>query len=133
MCTAKHQFIFCTCQEQTPLPKTGKKLAKYTWTLTQYIGKKETKIRGKILGPKQDLGAGITIEAILTQLNSSKESFDFPYAPKESHALRITQAGVQYFTIKYQEGQWIKGGHPVFTSITKEINHGTIIKIPSSK
>lgn len=128
-----YPFIFCTCQEQTTSLQTGKKLAEYTWTLTQYIEKKETKVRGKILGPQQDLGAGITLEAILTQLNSSKESFDFPYEPKESHALRIAQAGVQYFNIKYKEGQWIKGGHPVFTSITKKINHGILVKVPSSK
>ncbi len=76
MCQEKNKFIFCTCDGARETLNHSTELAHYTWTLTNYLGQKESLVRGKIVLPKRDLGNGLTIEYIVNQLNNN-ESFDF--------------------------------------------------------
>ncbi len=130
MCQEKNNIIFCTCSEK----KIGasESLNDYSWSLSKYLGRKETSLRGKIVIPKKDLGNGITVENILMLLNSNVKSFDFDYEPTERDSLRIEiphpTERMRYFRVKYFNGEWTEGGNNIFTSITENIAEGKIKK-----
>lgn len=131
MCKPEEGFILCSCQEETKNSAEGQLLDKYVWTLTRFVGMKESLLRGKILGPSKDLGAGIESEKLLQFLNQGN-CFDFTYTAAEKDSLEICinheEEGYKYFKLLYTEGKWREGRNDPFNSINEEIAHGKIIK-----
>lgn len=130
MCQSSKNFIFCTCQDDNSPSSKSSFLVDYTWTLTRFVGTKQSLLIGKIRAPKDDLKNGITISNILAQLNSDFKNFDFDYSPEDRDSLDISvthQNGQhEYFKLLFQNGEWAKGRNPAFTSISKTIASGKI-------
>ena len=120
MCATNQGFKFCTCED------IGE--AEYTWRLTRYLGSDENGPVGSIVAPAHDLGQGLTSERILALLNEG-EVFDFEYLPAEKDSIRIRRAakdGYWYMSFLYQDGRWIEGMNPAFTSVNEEIAKGIV-------
>lgn len=130
MCQANNRIIFCSCVDKNEDPSTDELTVYYTWDLVRYLGSRESKVRGKIMMPKKDLGNGITLDAIRDQLNSDVTTFDFDYEPSERDCLRLEISHpierFRYFKLIFIDGQWTSGANDVFTSITEEIGRGNI-------
>lgn len=120
MCNIDQGLKFCTCEDISE--------AEYTWRLTRYLGKDENGPVGSIVGPADDLGNGLTSERILSFLNGGK-AFDFEYMPLEKDSIRFhrkAKDGYWYMSFLYEDGQWVEGMNPVFTSVTEEIAKGKV-------
>lgn len=128
MCDFSTGFKFCTCedfnQNTTDIP--------YIWQLTRWLGSKETNMMGSILGPSNSLADGLTIELVLEKLNTGN-CFDFEYIPQENDQLQINYTNSEneysYMSVKYNHREWKEGMNSKFTSITKKLNEGYIIKM----
>ena len=148
MCEVHDGFKFCTCTvaatgesgaatgepgaaNATAAAATGEpgaKLPDYQWYLTRFIAIEDTGIMGSIVAPSRDLGKGLTREKVLDVLNSGK-GFDFEYSPSEQDSLRISRSAKNeyaYMSFLYQDGQWIEGMHPTFTTKSETISSGKI-------
>lgn len=131
MCINNEKLTFCTCSEkEAKATDNYDSEIYYTWLLTSYVGYKESRVRGKILMPSEDLGKGLTLSRILEMLNSNLSYFDFDYHPKELDCLRIDNnlkhPFYQYFSVIYKNNLWQKGSNPAFVSLTKTIAQGRI-------
>lgn len=132
MCTSGDSYLFCSCTGVNRRPENTRSIPNYTWELTRYLGENNRGLMGKILPPIRDLDNGITVEAILEQLNTSTTSFDFEYIPSERDCLNISiphpTERLRYFRIIYLNGNWEEGGNNIFTSKTEMIAEGKIRK-----
>jgi hypothetical protein len=128
MCQAKDHFIFCSCEDETQDSEENF----YTWYLKRYVREYSSNVRGKIKVTKEDLGNGITREAICTQLNSNIQSFDFEYTPVERDTLQISVPDLyeeyHYFNLIFRDGNWQPGSNPVFSTINEKVAEGKIKK-----
>ena len=132
MCQEKNTFILCSCATNKN-EKDGLELLKdYTWSLTRFVGFKETLLRGKIVGPKDDLGNGLNLNRILNDLNANN-IFDFEYQPAEKDCLTLTapteDRQIKYIKVLFKDGKWAKGRNPAFISISNEIANGKIMRL----
>lgn len=126
MCTPNNEINFCTCVEGNIFEIKNI----YIWTLTRYIGSKESMRLGKILKPVKNFENGISVENIISKLNTGN-IFDFEYFPEEKDTLSIcfnadNRAEYQYFTLIFKDKNWTEGNNPAFTSIIKEIAQGEL-------
>lgn len=124
MCEVHDGFRFCTCT----VAATDAKLPEYQWYLTRFIAIEDIGIMGSIVAPSRDLGKGLTLQNVLDVLNSGK-GFDFEYSPSEQDCLRISRSAKNeyaYMSFLYQDGQWIEGMHPTFTTKSEVISSGGI-------
>lgn len=126
MCTPNNEIKFCSCIEGDIYEIKNI----YTWTLSRYTGTKESKRLGKIMIPTEDFENGISVENIISQLNT-ESIFDFEYTPQERDTLDIifnakNRTEYKYFTIIFRDQIWQEGRNPIFTSISKEIAAGEI-------
>lgn len=132
MCTSGDSFLFCSCEDKNRRLKNTRALPNYTWTLTKYLGQNNSGLMGKIVIPKKDLENGITVDAILEQLNTITTSFDFEYIPSERDCLDISiphpAERLRYFRVIYLEGIWKEGGNNIFNSDIEVIAKGKIRK-----
>ncbi|CAL2092882.1 hypothetical protein [Tenacibaculum sp. 190524A05c] len=132
MCKEKENIIFCSCLTTNTESNTNDFLDGYSWSLTKYKGQKNSLLLGKIVIPKNDLGNNITVENILSLLNSKVNSFDFDYTPNEKDCLDISIPDpierIRYFKVKYINEKWVKGGNHPFRSINETIAEGKIKK-----
>ena len=120
MCTTNQGIKFCTCADIST--------AEYTWRLTRYLGKDENGPVGSIAAPAHDLGKGLTSERILALLNEGK-AFDFAYLPVERDSIRIRRVakdGFWYMSFLYEDGKWVEGMNPAFSTIDEEIAKGCV-------
>jgi hypothetical protein len=133
MCQQSNQFIFCSCVDGDPEQELKGKLQ---WALNRYIGSRETNIRGKILKPSHQLNNVLNVDEVIDALNSTN-CFDFDYNPKEMDCLHLSNGlkhpDYAYFSIVYRDGEWQKGSHPPFTSVSENISRGGIKFIPEKK
>ncbi|MDJ1496070.1 hypothetical protein QNI19_24250 [Cytophagaceae bacterium DM2B3-1] len=125
MCKNTSQLKFCTCidtPEGTPDPKDT-----YVWVLSRLVGLKKEHLIGRVMGPTQDLGNGITAETIAQLLNDGN-CFDFDYTPSKDDTLSISirSGSYQYFTLIFRGQQWEEGNNPSFISIKEQIAKGTL-------
>ncbi|WP_299677930.1 hypothetical protein [uncultured Dokdonia sp.] len=133
MCTPGNTYLFCSCTGINRRPKNTREMpVDYTWKLTKYLGQRERFLMGKILPPVTDLDNGITVEAILHQLNTSMTTFDFEYIPSERDCLNISiphpTERIRYFSLIYQDGVWRKGQNDAFNAKNEIIAKGKIRK-----
>ena len=124
MCNNVSKIKFCTCDiGEARLPNI------YYWTLSRFIGFRESDILGKLVIPSEDLGNNITTDIILNILNNY-QPFDFNYSPDESDTLNIFLSTIdvrhKYFSLIFKNGKWQVGRNPAFVSSTQEIATGTI-------
>jgi hypothetical protein len=120
MCTINQGLKFCTCEDLSG--------AEYTWRLTRYLGNDSNGPVGSIVAPSHDLGAGLTSERILACLNGGA-AFDFDYLPLEKDSIRFhrkTRDGYWYMSFLFENGMWVEGMNPYFTSIDEEIAKGKV-------
>ena len=120
MCNIDRGLKFCTCEDISE--------AEYTWRLTRYLGKDENGPVGSIVAPAHDLGKGLTDVRILSFLNEGK-AFDFDYLPEEKDSILIQRKakdGYWYMSFLYEDGAWVEGMNPAFTSINEEIAKGKV-------
>lgn len=126
MCTPNTELQFCTCVEGDIYEVKDI----YIWTLNNYVGSKESMIRGKIMQSTEDFENGISAENILSKLNNGN-IFDFDYTPQERDTLSISfnaknRAEYKYFSLIVRDGIWQNGRNPAFVSIHKEIAQGEV-------
>jgi hypothetical protein len=126
MCTPNTELQFCTCVQGDIYEIKDI----YIWTLSSYLGTKESMIRGKIMKSTEDFENGISAENIISKLNH-ENIFDFEYLPKERDTLDINfnaknRTEYKYFTLIFRDGIWQKGRNLAFVSIQKEIAQGEI-------
>ena len=128
MCEVEHGFKFCTCTAAAATTAAPAKLPDYRWSLVRYAGTEDIGIMGSIVGPSADLGKGLTRQNVLDVLNNGN-GFDFEYSPAEQDCLRIdysTAREYAYMSFLYENGQWIEGMHPPFTTKLEAISSGKI-------
>ncbi len=126
MCASGNEIKFCTCVEGS----IDEIKNIYIWTLSRYIGSKESMRRGKIMIPVKDFENGISAENIISKLNT-ENIFDFEYTAQERDTLHIsfnadTTAEYKYFSLIFRDERWREGRNPFFTSISKKIASGEI-------
>ncbi|MDR2235642.1 MAG: hypothetical protein LBE92_05925 [Chryseobacterium sp.] len=88
MCISNNSIKFCTCIEGD----INEIKNIYVWTLSRYIGSRESTRRGKIMVPVLDFENGISEESILSKLNT-ENIFDFEYTAQERDTLHINFNG----------------------------------------
>ena len=133
MCDVQHGFKFCTCTVGAAATAGSAaaepaKLPEYQWSLVRFAGTEDIGIMGSIVGPSADLGKGLTSQNVLDVLNEGNGS-DFEYSPFEQDCLRIdrrTPGEYSYMSFLYEDGQWIEGMHPPFTTKLEAISSGKI-------
>jgi len=133
MCINNEKLTFCTCSEtQVKSSENYDSEIYFTWILTSYIGRKQSRIRGKMLMPSKDLGEGLTLNRILEMLNSGLSYFDFDYHPKELDCFHLSNnlehTFYQYFSVIYKNNFWQEGRNQAFVSLTKTIAEGRILR-----
>lgn len=126
MCAPGNEITFCTCVEGN----IDEIKDIYIWTLSRYIGPKESMRKGKIMIPVKDFENGISAENIISKLNT-ENIFDFEYTAQERDTLHISfnaknTAEYKYFSLIFREGKWQEGRNSVFTSIIKKIAGGEV-------
>ena len=137
MCDFTKGFKLCTCHIADIQVDTG---VFYIWQLyTQADFLEQNKVIGKFLPSQKDLGAGLTLERVLQNLNA-QNCFDFEYNPTEGDCLRIRQVIhvkekdlitlrllPMYMTFIYTNGEWARNIRTKGEIIKEEIAEGQLI------
>lgn len=126
MCISNNSIKFCTCVEGN----IDEIKNIYIWTLSRCIGPNESLRRGKIMIPVKDFENGISVDSIISKLNT-ENIFDFEYNAQERDSLHISfnaknREEYQYFSLIFWDGRWQEGRNSVFTSIIKKIAGGEV-------
>jgi hypothetical protein len=132
MCTTNAGIKFCTCSnKESGADKPNETIAAYKWRLTRFRGLDDSGKMGSIIGPSQDLGHGLTAEAVLKVLNAGN-CFDFDYSPEVNDSLQLSRSANKsdyaYMSFLYDGMQWVQGMNPPFTTISEELGKGGISK-----
>jgi len=149
MCTSKKELKFCTCLTdnnmdpliiQKDLFKFQKKQipgAKepYSWVLFEHKGSEEHEgMVGLMNLPSDKIGADLTEEYVIGELNGSRPSFDFDYSPKEGDNLQINfqrnASWTEFLSFIFKNDKWIADSYFTFTEII-EIKDFGIMKVES--
>lgn len=132
MCTSSDKFIFCTCIDESTSKIDSKTLEEYSWTLNRFIKSEWNGMKGQIMPPCNDLGNEITLENILSALNSNNGVFDFNYRPRELDCLSLRINSTlqnSYFSLIFRDGLWVEGRHNPFFTVVTQLTDGKIKKI----
>lgn len=106
MCDQSDKITLCTCDDDNEAAATiGPRL---TWHLWRRAG--SSGIVGRMVRPSNDLGDGVTFEAVLHALNSGNP-FDFDYLPADGDSLTIRSTANEsvFMTFDYSNERWSEG------------------------
>lgn len=137
MCSTINHLQLCSCsgenvtQEKLYEEARGSNGKILIWALHKYLGRKESRIMGKIIPAITQLNETITLEFVLEELNT-RNCFDFEYTPQPNDKLTIStyiDNNYNYMTVLFKKEKWVLGTHPAFTSRLELINYGKAITV----
>jgi hypothetical protein len=137
MCDFENGFILCSCKENSK-PNTQNKKSHsdknvdketYRWTLSRFIGTFEAILEGMFEPPSHDLGAGLTEEWVLLNLND-RNCFDFDYTPQEGDLLSFSKGRPwNYMSFVFRQGSWIFDKYDEFSTKLEKVADGEILPL----
>lgn len=137
MCDFMEGFKLCTCKhESTPSihHKKSKRRKRHqaipleiTWTLYQYLGKKNHTLDGMAEIPSQILAQQLTVDFVQSQLNQAN-CFDFDYQPNEGDCLTLRHSGSGFLSFIFRETKWTIDSYDPFMDATQKILAGKMAK-----
>jgi hypothetical protein len=137
MCNFKHGFILCTCETETkPIVHNQNsrrykntlqaKIAGYRWSLARFVNGFDSEMEGSYELPSQDIGAELTAEWVLLNLNNGN-CFDFDYIPGEGDNLIMKRADEwEYLSFIFTQGEWREDHYVPFSTTLQLMYQGEI-------
>ena len=142
MCDFENGFILCTCTKETQKVVHNKnsrrykntpeaKIVGYRWVLARFVRTFEPIMEGMYAMPSHDLGAGLTAEWVLMNLNYGN-CFDFDYTPAEGDNLVFrSDERWDYMSFIFRQGAWQEGRYDGFSTTLEALFHGQIKTLPT--
>lgn len=142
MCDFENGFVLCTCQtepEQVVHNKNSRryknspqaKIAGYRWFLSRFVDTYEPMMEGMYQPPSKELGAGLTEEWVLLNLNCGN-CFDFDYTPQEGDNLVMRfEDHWHYMSFIFRQGEWVSDRYDGFSTILELQSKGKIKPLPT--
>ncbi len=150
MCNFENGFILCTCEAKTEPVVHNKKsrryknspqaqIAGYRWFLSRFVDTFAREMEGIYQLPfqegiyqlpSQDIGAELTAEWVLLNLNCAN-CFDFDYTPSEGDNLIMRGTDRwEYLSFIFTQGEWRQGHYNHFSTILELRCQGKITPSP---